>query len=555
VTDPQPAAGTDDSTGGAGAGSGGLLRSSSVMAAGTVVSRLLGFVRSAVLAAAIGLATVNGMFTLANTVPNIVYILLAGGVINAVFVPQIVRAMQNPDGGRAYTDRLLTVAGTGLLVVTVAVTLAAPLIVAIYTGGELSASDVSLARAFAFWCLPQVFFYGVYTMLGQVLNARGSFGPMMWAPIANNVVVIAVLLVFMAVATVDFRDSSSVSAGEIALLGGGTTLGLVVQSLVLVPVLRRTGFGFRPRFDIRGHGLGRAGSLAKWTLLFVLVNQVAYAVVVNLATSAGKLAEDVGGPGLAGYSNAYLIFILPHSIVTVSVVTALLPRMSAAAASGRMAEVRDDLSTGWRLTAVALVPAAFGFLVLADDATRVIFAGAGAADARAVGLVVAGFAPGLLAFSAQYLTLRGFYALEDTRTPFLIQVVVAGVNVGLALLAAAVLPARWVVVGLAGAYSLAYVVGLATSVAVLRRRTGGVDGRRVVRTYVRLILAALPAAVVAALVVQLTTSAAGSGVAGSLTAVAAGGTVLLAGYLGLARLLRVRELSDLLGMVRRRGRG
>ena len=222
----------------------GLLRSSSVMAAGTVLSRILGFGRNAVLAAAIGTDLLATTFNVANTVPNIIYILVAGGVLNAVFVPQLVRAMKSGDGGRAYTDRLLTLAGLVLLGLTVLATAAAPLIIWLYTPGSWSGTDVATATAFAFWCLPQIAFYGVYAMLGQVLNARGSFGPMMWAPIVNNLVAIATGLVFIALFTVDVKDPGSVSAGEIALLGAGTTGGVALQALVLVPVLRRTGFRF-----------------------------------------------------------------------------------------------------------------------------------------------------------------------------------------------------------------------------------------------------------------------------------------------------------------------
>jgi len=532
----------------------GLLRSSSVMAAGTVLSRVLGFGRNAVLAAAVGTDLLATTYNVANTVPNILYVLLAGGVLNSVFVPQLVRAMKSGDGGQGYTDRLLTLAGLALLGITVLATVAAPLVVWVYTPGSWSDTDVATATAFAFWCLPQIAFYGLYAMLGQVLNARGSFGPMMWAPIVNNLVAIATGLAFIAAFTVDVKDPGSVSAGGIALLGGGATAGVVLQALVLLPVLRRTGFRWTPRFDFRGAGLGKAGDLAKWSLLFVLVNQLAYVVVVNLAARVDKEAQDaIGyGVGYTAYAYAYLFFILPHSVITVSVVTALLPRMSAAAADNRLADLRDDLSTGWRLTAVGMVAAAAGYVALGRDLTGLLYAGAGEDGARYIGLVLAAFAVGLPAFSAQYLSLRGFYALEDTRTPFLLQVGIAATNVALALLAYAALPLRWRVVGMAASYALTYYAGLALSTAVLRRRIGGVDGHRVLRTLARLVAAAVPAAAAGYGVARLVTGALGEGPTGSVAALAAGGAVLLAGYLGLARAMRVAELSALLGMVRSR---
>jgi len=532
----------------------GLVQSSGVMAAGTVLSRALGFVRNAVVVAALGSGLTATTFTMANTVPNIIYILVAGGVLNAVFVPQLVRAMKDPDGGRAYTDRLLTLSGLVLLGLTVVATAAAPLIIRLYTPGSWSATDVATATAFAFWCLPQIAFYGLYAMLGQVLNARGSFGPMMWAPVANNVVAIVTGLAFIALFTVDVMDPGSLSATEIAVLGAGTTAGVMVQALILVPVLRRTGFGYRPRFDFRGGGLGKARDLAKWTLLFVLVNQLAYVVVVNLAARVDKAAQGVidYGVGYTAYSYAYLIFILPHSIVTVSVVTALLPRMSAAASERDLGRLREQLSTGWRLTAVGTVAAAAAYIALGRDLTGLLYAGTDDDGARYIGMVLAAFAVGLPAFSAQYLALRGFYALEDTRTPFLLQVGIAVTNVALALLAYTALPLRWRIVGIAASYAITYYAGLALSTAVLRRRIGGVDGRRVLQTHARLLAAAVPSAAVAYGVARLVTASLGEGPAGSLTALLAGGGVLLAGYLVLARVLRVAELTALIGMVRSR---
>jgi putative peptidoglycan lipid II flippase len=538
--------------------SGALVRASSVMAAGTVASRVLGFVRSAVIVAAIGSAATADSFNTANTIPNIIYILLAGGVLNAVFVPQLVRAMKDdPERSQAYTDRLLSLVFVVLLAVTVVATLCAPLLIWLYTSlGHHDAGNQHIGTLLAYWCLPQIFFYGVYTMLGQILNARGSFGPMMWAPIVNNLVAIAGGLVFILAFTVNARDPQSLSTGAIALLGASTTLGVAAQAAVLVPVLRRTGFTFRPRFDIRGSGLGRAGELAKWTLLFVLVNQLAYVVIVNLGNSAGSAAAEAGikyGVGFTPYATAYLIFILPHSIITVSVMTGLLPRMSREAADGDLAAVRRSLSEAWRLTGVGVILCAAALVALAPQLAGVLYAGADGAPASAyyIGLVAAAFALGLPAFSAQYIALRGFYAFEDTRTPFYLQIAIASTNVVLAVAFYAALPLRWRMVGVAFAYSLTYVGGLALSTSVLRRRTAGLDGAVVIRHYVRLLVAAVPSAALAWLVAWLIGEAAGRGLFASLIALAAGGSVLLVGYIGTARLLHVDELTQLLRRVRR----
>ena len=536
-----------------------LLRASSVMAAGTVASRALGFVRAAVLAAAIGTALTGDTFQVANTVPNIVYILLAGGVLNAVFVPQLVRVMRDGEArAQEYTDRLLTLAVVVLAVITVVATLAAPLVMGLYTLlADADSADRHVTVLLAFWCLPQVFFYGLYTMLSQVLNARGSFGPMMWAPVANNLIAIAAGVAFIAAYDVDVDDPTSLGTGAIALLAGGATLGVAAQALILLPVLRRTGFRWTPRFDPRGVGLRKAGDLARWTLLFVLVNQLAYVVIVNLGYAASTAAKTSGlgeGVGYNAYANAYLIFVLPHSIITVSVMTGLLPRMSREAAGEDLAAVRSSLSEAWRLTGVGTVVSAAGLVALGPQITQVLFDSptVSTESARYIGIVAAAFAVGLPAFSAQYVALRGFYAFEDTRTPFLLQLAVAGTNVVLALAAYAALPLRWRMVGVAAAYSVTYLGGLALSTSVLRRRTGGLDGHEVVRHYVRLLVAAVPAGVLGWLVAWTLDRVLGDGLLPALGALAAGGLALLAAYVMIARALHVRELTELLGRVRGR---
>ena len=532
-----------------------LVRSSGVMAAGTALSRLTGFARTVVLIAALGTAATANTYNVAHALPTAIYILVAGGVLNAVFVPQLVRAMkEQPDGGKGYADRLLTLTGLILLAVTVLATLAAPLVTALYFRGP--PDDYAVAVAFAYWALPQIFFYGVFTVLGQVLNARGRFGPMMWAPILANVVTIGCGLAFIALAggTVDPQEPRTVPGWGVALLGGGATVGVVLQAVALLPALRRSGYRFTPRLDVRGFGLGRAASLAKWTLLFVAVNQLGFLVVANVGTAVDSEAKTLlgYGVGLTAYQSAYMVFLLPHAIITVSVVTALLPRMSRAVVEGRRDEMRADLVAGLRLSAVAIVPATVALVVLGREITGVLYAPAGPAGARYIGWVLTAFAPGLLAFTGHYLALRGFYAHEDTRTPFIVNVVINGVNVALVLLAYAVLPPQAVGVAMAASYSLSYGVGMLVSLRLLRRRAGPLEGAQTLRTYARLLVAALAAGLPAFLVARGATAALGAGVLGSLVATAGGGLVLLTGYLLLAQRMRVPELTSLVALVRAR---
>ncbi|NEE25040.1 murein biosynthesis integral membrane protein MurJ, partial [Streptomyces sp. SID7982] len=456
--------GSAQDTGGTAARTPSAMRSSAVMAAGSLISRATGFARSAVIAAALGIGLTADGYAVGNSLPTIAYVLLLGGALNAVFVPELVRAAKtHQDGGAAYTDRLLTACVLALLAITAAAVWAAPAIVDAYTGytGDQAATTVAFAR----YCLPQIFFLGVFTLLGQVLNARGRFGAMMWAPVLNNLVVIAVFGACLALGT--GRDST-LTATETALIGWGTTAGIAVQTLALLPALRAARFRWRLRLDWRGSGLGRPLRAAGWLVLLVLVNQAAYWVTTRLATAAGL----AGGPGFSAYNNAYALWMVPHGIITVSLVTALMPRMSAAAADADTAALRRDVSYALRTSAAVVVPAACVLFAAARPVTDLAYGygRTGAADTAAMAAILMAFAPGLVALSGQYVLSRAFYALGDTRTPFLLNLVVAGLNSGLALTAAHLLPARWAVTGMAAGYSLGLCVGWAVTARVLSRR-------------------------------------------------------------------------------------
>jgi putative peptidoglycan lipid II flippase len=538
-----------------------ITRSSAVMAAGTVVSRITGFGRDLVLTWAIGTTAFSVTYNVANTVPNIVYILLAGGVLNAVFVPQLVKAMrEDPDGGNAFADRLLTAIGMVLLVITVVAVVAAPLVISAYayafTHGEGSEANYDVAVTFARFFLPQIFFYGLHVMLGQVLNARGRFGPMMFAPILNNLVVIATGVMFLVVTSGENPSTETISDGEIRLLGIGTTLGVVVQALALLPFLKASGYRYRPRFDLRGTGLGQAYRLATWTLLFVLVNQVAYLVVVQIATGIEETAAAEGYPGrgFTPYTKAYLIMLLPHAVITVSVVTALLPRMARAVTDARFDDVRADLAGGLKLTGAALIPAAVAFGVLGPSMAVLGFGhgNTSVANAQYIGYVLAGFALALVPFSVHHQLLRGFYAFSDTRTPVTINVWIAGTNILLALACVAVLPARWVAVGLAVSYAASYAVGVALSARKLERYLGRLD-EGITRTYDRMLVASVLAAIPAILISEIAYRIWGTGTTEAAVTVVAGGAAMLVSYLALTTRMRITEVTQLLGPVLRRG--
>jgi putative peptidoglycan lipid II flippase len=307
-----------------------LFRASGVMAIGTILSRITGFFRAILAVAVLGTALLADSYNVANTMPNILYNLLVGGALTAIFVPQLVRSFSDEDGGHGFASRLVTtISGILLLLVLVGV-IFAPALVRLYapefatTGFE---KEFDIAVAFTRYCLPQIFFLGLFTMLGQVANARGSFAPLMWAPIANNLVVIVIfagVLIMQKNLTVE-----NISDGQIQLLGWGTTLGIVVQALILIPVVKRSGIRLRPIFGVAG--LGKSFSLAGWTLVYVLISQLGYLITVNVATSAAVRSAQAGittGVGFTPFTSAYYIMLLPYSIVTISIVTALLPHLS-----------------------------------------------------------------------------------------------------------------------------------------------------------------------------------------------------------------------------------
>jgi putative peptidoglycan lipid II flippase len=531
-----------------------MLRSSSTMAVGTIASRVTGLLKNSALLAAIGGAVFADTYTVANTLPTIVYVLLIGGAINAVFIPQLVRHLDTDDDqGLAYAQRLFTAVVIVLAAITVVSVIAAPWLVQLYSSGW-SQRDLEVSTAFARLLLPQIFFYGVFALMSQILNTRGRFGPPMFAPVLNNLVTIASAVAFIVVAGTT-TTTRTVTNTEILILGVGTALGAVAQTLALWPPLRRCGVRLKLRTDLRGQGLGRAWSLARWAILLVAINQIGHLVITRLAT--GVNATSDADAGVTVYSMAFVIFMLPQSVITVSLVTALLPTLSQQAAAGRFDVVRERIGWTLRTSGSLMVPAATAFIVLGVPIAVLLFKhGAFSLEsARLLGLTLSAFAIGLPAFSAYYVLMRGFYALEDTRTPTLNALVLNGVNIVLAVAAvqwarpAAAIPA----LGLA--YAIAYWVGLLTLARSLRRRLQRLDGFVVVRTYVRVTLASVLAAIgmVAGSIAAQALVGRAVDLTSSLVIVACGLAAGAGAYLVGVRLFRITEVSDVLHLIGRRG--
>lgn len=539
-----------------------LVKSSSVMAAGTVFSRITGIGRDIAMTAALGFFLVSDAYSLGNSLPNIVYILVVGGALNAVFIPQLVRHMKDDaDGGHGYANRLLTITSTALFVLAVLAIIFAPQIVDLYTPNDYPQSQLELATAFARLCLPQIFFYGIYAMLSQVLNARGKFGAPMFAPIANNIIAIATFGLFLIIAGTSAAADGELTTDQILLLGIGTTLGVAAQAIILIPVLIRTGFRFRPMFDWKGAGLGKSGSLAMWTIGLVLVNQLAYIVITRLATQANVDAALSGtvAAGLTTYQKAHLVFVLPHSVITVSIVTALLPALSRVAHSGNLRQVGFDIGKTMRMVAVLIIPVSAVLILLGPQIAALLF-GYGAATAAQAGLmgtIVSIFVLGLLPFTLFYVLLRGFYSLEDTKTPFWVTVVFNVVYLALAIpLFELFLTGGQQVAMLALGYSVAYWVVFLLTWYLLHRRLGTVDSKSTSVTLLKLVIAAVLAfAVMLGVQAIMTTYVTGGGLEnkfGVLVNVIVVAAVGLLIYLVLARFLKVGELTQVTGMIRNR---
>ncbi|WP_380164213.1 murein biosynthesis integral membrane protein MurJ [Jannaschia sp. R86511] len=535
----------------------GLARATAVMAAGTLVSRLLGLVSKAVLAVLLGTTAANlasNAFDVANKLPNLIYALVAGGALNAVLVPQIVRADRGGPRGREFLDRLFTMAVVGLLLLTVVLTLLARPLVGLYTGGEWAAPQFDLAVAFALWCLPQLFFYGVYTLFGQLLNARGSFGPYMWAPVVNNVVAIAGLLVFWGLFGVQqLSDPLTWTPAMVALLAGSATLGVVAQAAVLLWPLRRIGFSYRPRWGLRGVGFRSAGVVAAWTFAGIVVSQLVFVLVSRVGAAASAATEGTAQAAVtasnSAWTYAFLLYMLPHGLLAVSLVTAVFTRVSGAAQAGDTAGVADSTRRMMRVLLVGITLPAAGLVLFSAEITALLFRQFGE-QADVVGHVTVAMALGLPFFSVLYLVRRVFYAYEDGRTPFLVTLATAGVWAAGTLLVPYLLPPTQWVAGVAVSMTLGEVAGLVAAVWFLHRRTGGLGVRGFLWVLLRLVLVL---AVVGPLAVLAAGAAGGTGSQPeALLALLAGGTVLVLGYLVGTRVLRVGETTELLRTLRGR---
>lgn len=541
------------------------MRSSAVMAAGTLVSRILGFVKTLLITVAVGVGTITDIFELSNQLPNQIYVLTAAGVFNAVLVPQVIKAAKNPDGGADYISRLVSLAVIAVLGITIAVVaLATPIISTMGNGWTPEQTDLGVT--FALWCFPQIFFYGLYAVLGQILNAKEAFGWYMWAPALNNLIAIAALIVFiMAFGTSadTARDLNTWGPSHTFLLAGMATIGVACQALVLFIPLRSLKLGLRMKFGWRGIGLGKSIRLSGWVLLTGVVANLSFLYLTWIAAIPTGHREQFARegiyiPGIAALNYSAMIYQLPHGVIGLSIATVLFNRMSNSAARNDSQGVAASLSRGLRVSGVATVFCATAFIVFAGP-IGMMFSGGNAAAGAQIGQTLT-----ILALGGPFLTIaffmgRAFYAREDARTPLTVQVIAAAGVVILGLLVMRMNPA-YIVFAVAGLYVLQNVLTTYLYHRRLVQWVGDYDLHRIIGTHLRVIAASLVAGALGCVILYLMGGWSVDGFAWhnqitALISVATGGTAMAAAYLLALKVFGVRELDSLLApLIARLGR-
>jgi putative peptidoglycan lipid II flippase len=551
-----------DAAGGPRVPASSLGRATAIMASGTFVSRGLGFIRTALLAAAVG-ANAFGANALdvANRIPNALYAVLAAGVFNAVLVPQIVKAFARPDGKRT-VDRLVTIVLALSLALTVLFTVAAPLVVRMYSAPEWSDAQRELATAFAFLVIPQLFFYAAYTILGEVLNARGQFGPYMWAPALNNVIGIAGLTAYLIIYGTYSADADGPgmwSASRILWLAVPMTLAMAAQAGILLwPLIRG---GYRPGFVWRGPKgeLATVRMVAGWALAAVVVEQIGLALAVRVASAADPIGAHPEIPGNNAYTLALTLYLVPHSLVTVSLLTALNTSMARNWTAGDAEATRRDVARGMRLTSTFTFYATAALIVLAPMLARTAFPTLGVDEVRSIGAVLIALAVGMVPLGAMVLVKRALFVLEDAKGIFIIHIPMAITLVGVAYLGKFVTDRAWWTVVMALGLSLSNLVGLILRTGGLRRRLGSLAGLGVGRVSWIGAFAAVVAGGVGLLLVLVLPSVADVSANDTIMRVVFGGVIcLVVGlvmgvvYIAAMKLMHVEEIDAVVGTVTRR---
>ncbi|WP_165943059.1 murein biosynthesis integral membrane protein MurJ [Gordonia zhaorongruii] len=444
----------------------------------TLVSRITGFARTVLLAAVLGVSAVADAYNGANVFPNMVYSLLLGGVLSSVVVPVLAQSrLRSRVVDDEFVQRFLAVVVFAAFVLTTATVVAAPVLAAFFVD---AGPQRDLTRMWAYFFLPQVFFYAVAALVTAVLNVRGRFGAPSWAPVINNLIVIGTLGLFVIMPGPTVLSPTSLSAGQILVLGAGTTLGIVGQAAWCVLLLRRTGFRWRWRVRLVPYTMRpvRVGvRMTAWLLVYVAASQIGVTAVTRVAFDHNSVST---------FAYADLLIQLPYGVVAVSILTVLAPRMARAAASVELSYLRAELRRGARYLLALLIPIAGAFVVLAPTVSTLMFTGRVATDdAALIGNAVAASMFGLPALAVVMLQLRACYSVSDTRTPALINILMVAIKVTVIAVGITLTPGVPALIVLCVSGSVSYVVGAIAGHLVLRHRYGLLGFRRVAETGAR----------------------------------------------------------------------
>ncbi|MDO5749587.1 MAG: lipid II flippase MurJ [Rothia sp. (in: high G+C Gram-positive bacteria)] len=540
---------------------------SAIMAAGTLVSRVLGFVKAILLTVAIGsISNVGDVFETANTLPNLIYVLVAGGVFNSVLVPQIIKAAQAQDGGLSYISKLVTLTVTAIGIVT-AITVACAVPIIHIMGASWTPEQQKLGVIFALWCLPQIFFYGLYTVIGQVLNAKDAFGSYMWSPVLNNIITIAALIGFIAL--FGPQDTSTIppahsvenwTSAQTLVLAGSATLGVAVQALVLFIPLFRMGLRIRPDFAWRGIGLREAAKLAGWTLASGVISNIAFMYMTQVAASVVSsrdyyAAQGIEVPGLQALNYATMLYMLPHGVVGVSIATVLFNRLSASSIADDSDSVIYAFSRGLRNSGVATVFCAVALVIMAGPVAT-LFSGGNPKAAIAIAQLIIILAPATPLLTVNFMYTRVLFARENAKTPFNLQLF-SSITMALMSFGASLLPAPYVVFALAAIYPINSFLMLITGHVAIRRRLGDYEGLKIISSYARSFFASVGAALPALLVLYLLGAWNLSGFAlgskmGAVISLVIAGSIMAICYVPMMRLVGLHEGLALVAPLTRR---
>ncbi|MGN5734045.1 murein biosynthesis integral membrane protein MurJ [Arthrobacter psychrochitiniphilus] len=528
-------------------------RSSANMAVGTLVSRILGLIKGIILSIAVAGTVIGDIFEGANYLPNLIFLMLAGGVFNAVLIPQIAKASKHPDGGRDFISRLLTLGLLGLLTLTAVVMLLVVPIMSLST--SFTGKQLELAITFGLFLLPQIFFYGLFSLLGQVLNAHNSFKAYAWAPVVNNVVAITGLLVFIFVAGSSATNPHTVgnwTTGQSWILAGTATLGIIAQSVVLLIPVHRLGLNLRPKFSLKGAGLGATAKIATWTMGTMIIGNLSFILILRIATIPSGADSNAGGsvyPGALVLSRATEMYIMPHSTIALSIATVMFTAMAHAAASKNLPALRSSVSSALRTTGMATVFAAMALLVLSGP-LGMLFSGNQELVGRQVAITLAILAVGAPFFSINFILNRVFYSQENAKTPFILQCIAVAVLLSCVLIAGQ-LPPEWIIYGIALSYTISNFVGPMISHRLLKAQLGDYGGGLILRAHMRFLAAALVSGIVGELLLRLFGSSATGGfmwtsIQASVVTLAVVGSAMAVVYVLVLKQLRVDEIDALL---------